>query len=45
MQMGAPIPNGKVETILKGSLNSILSPSPSFKLWAGKFDLGVKAKH
>ena len=28
----------KVEKILKGSLDSIPSPSPSkFKLWAGKF--------
>ena len=38
---------GKVEKILKGSLDSILSPSSQrkFKLWAGKFSWVVKAKH
>ena len=39
---------GKVEKILKGSLYSMTSPSPSVKIeiiWAGKFAWGVKAKH
>ena len=36
----------KMEKILKGSLDSIPSPSPSVKIqWAGKFALGVKIKH
>ena len=39
----------KVETILKGSLYLIPSPSPQiqwkFKLWAGKFAWSVKAKY
>ena len=37
----------KVEKILKGSLDSIPSPSPSVKIqiWAGKFAWDVKAKH
>ena len=36
---------GKVEIILKGSLDSIGSPSPSVKIqiWAGKFASSVKA--
>ena len=37
----------KVEKILKDSLDLIPSPSPSEKIqiWAGKFALGLKAKH
>ena len=37
----------KVEKILKGSLDSIPSPSSSVKIqiWAGKFAWDVKAKH
>ena len=37
----------KVEKILKGSLNSISSPSPSLKIQImdRKFAYGVKAKH
>ena len=39
--------NDKVEKILKGSLDLIPSPSLQwkFKLWAGKFTWGNKAKH
>ena len=36
--------NSKVEKILKGSQDSVLSPQWKFKLWAGKFAWGVKAK-
>ena len=37
----------KVEKILKGTQDSISSPSPSVKIqiWEGKFAWGIKAKH
>jgi hypothetical protein len=45
----APFKNIKVENILKGSLDSIPSPSPSVKNQImgtqGKFPWGVKTKH
>jgi hypothetical protein len=34
---------GKVENILKGSLDSIGSPSVKIQIWAGKFASSVKA--
>ena len=37
--------NFKVEKILKGSLDLILTPSVKIQIWAGKFSLGVKVKH
>ena len=35
----------KVEKILKGSLDSIPSPSVKIQIMGGKFILGNKAKH